>query len=386
MSQPRIAVVVHSLSHNNIGRVYPFLQAFAGRADLAMTLIGWNPGGALFALLRDLPWPIIQLSGPDTGPAAARALEQATRGCNLIHCFKNREHFPAALAVAHRHGVPLLLDLDDWELGLYLEGVGNWPAWRRLLSGKAITGRIRRALELEHLARAEPDGLVVSSGALQAHFGGELIPTAADAALFDPTQADGPGFRRARGIADDAPTIGFLGTLHPHKGVDDLLAAFEPVRARYPAARLLLGSLPARSNYGERLRGRPEFVLVGELPAADYRDAYAACDIVAIPQRAVTEGIMQLPAKLILAMASGRAVVATRVGDIPGVLGAAGLLVAPEQPAQLSAALLRLLGDPAERAVLGSAARARFLERYTLDQLRQRMASLYNRLIRGDSV
>lgn len=381
MSRPlHIAMVAHTLNHNNIGRVYPFLQAFAGSERVRATLIGWDETGELFPLLRDAPCPVVRLRGALAGPAAVRQLAAAFSGADVVHCFKNRAHLPSALAAAAPRGLPLVLDLDDWELGLYLEGAARWPRWRQWLWGGPMARRIGEALELERLARTAPAALLVNSGALKAHFGGEIVYTSADAALFDPAASDGAGFRAAHGLPADAPVIGFLGTPHPHKGIDELLAAFETVRAAAPAARLLFVGVPAHNPYRQRLLAAEGVAVVGYVAAGDYPAAYAACDVLAIPQRAVTEGIMQTPAKLILAMAAGRAIVAAGVGDMPAILGDAGVFVPPENAGALAGAIAALLADPARRATLGAAARERFLSQWTLAHVARQVEAIYRRL------
>jgi glycosyltransferase involved in cell wall biosynthesis len=377
--QLHVGVIVHSLRHNNIGRVYPFLRAFEGCDGVRFTLAGWS-GDELFPLLRALPWPIVRLSGSPTDARARAALDAALGGCDLLHCFKNRAHLRTALQVAQARGLPLALDLDDWELGLYLEGVAGWPRWRQALWGPSIAGRVREGLALEELGRTAPAAVLVNSTALRALFGGEIAYTAADEAQFDPAHADGPGFRRRVGLPAGAPVVGFLGTPHRHKGIDTLLAAFAELRARRSEARLLLVGVPGHNPYRARLGATPGVVVAGYLGADEYPHAYAACDAIAIPQRPVIEGIMQTPAKLILAMAAGKAIVATRVGDIPAVLDDAGVLVPPDAPAALADELDALLASPERRAALGAAARARFLERNTLQQLREQMLAVYERL------
>ena len=372
-----VAIIVHSLNHNNIGRVYPFLRAFVGSPDVRLRLIGWDESGSLFPLLNQLPWPITRLRGAMTGAAAHRALSNAVNGCDLVHCFKNRAHAITALAVAQAHALPLIMDLDDWELGLYLEGITRWPRWRQVLWGGPITRRISEALYLEQLARAAPAGLLVNSSALQAHFGGAIAYTAADPVAFDPQRADGVAFRRAHAIPDQVPVIGFLGTPHPHKGIDDLLAAFATIQRVRPEARLLFVGVPSRNPYHARLRHSPGVTAIGYIEDHAYPAAYAASDIIVIPQRPVTEGIMQTPAKLILSMAMGRPIVATNVGDIPLVLGDTGIYVPPEDPATLATTLVDLLDAPEERAQRGASARAHFLAHFTLEHLRNQVLTLY---------
>jgi glycosyltransferase involved in cell wall biosynthesis len=242
-----------------------------------------------------------------------RRLSEALAGCDLVHCFKNRSHMITALAAAKARGLPLVLDLDDWELGLFLEGVAAWPRWRQAVWGRPVAARIAAALHLEELARTAPSATLVNSRALQGMFGGSVAYTAADAAAFDPIRADGAAFRVRHGIPVAAPLVGFLGTPHPHKGVESLLAAMALLRRELPAARLLVVGVPPHNAYYARLAADPAVTALGYVPADDYPHAYAACDVLAVPQRPVTEGIMQTPAKLILSLASSSPPTTTRL-------------------------------------------------------------------------
>jgi len=58
-------------------------------------------------------------------------------------------------------------------------------------------------------------------------------------------------------------------------------------------------------------------------------------------------------------MTLGKPLVASRAGAAPEVIGDAGLLVEPDNPAALAASLDRLLTDPALRASLGERAAQR---------------------------
>ena len=108
-------------------------------------------------------------------------------------------------------------------------------------------------------------------------------------------------------------------------------------------------ALAARSD--DRVQVR-ENVPYDELPLL-----YAACDILAAPT-AGDRACSSLAAAE--ALATGRPVVATKVGGIPEVVrdGEHGMLVAPESPSELAAAVLHLAGDPEGRRRMGSKGRA----------------------------
>lgn len=88
------------------------------------------------------------------------------------------------------------------------------------------------------------------------------------------------------------------------------------------------------------------------------RELYAEADVFALPTHADA-----VPWAVLEAMAAGLPVVATGVGAIPELLGAAGETVPPDDAEALAAALRRL-GDPGRRRRLGEAARERVHENY----------------------
>jgi glycosyltransferase involved in cell wall biosynthesis len=89
-----------------------------------------------------------------------------------------------------------------------------------------------------------------------------------------------------------------------------------------------------------------------------------------------------MPLALVEAMAAGCACVATLVPGVDGVLEheKTGLLVPPEDPPLMAAALRRLLSDPALCAQLGQAARQRALDAHGLPLMRKRYDALLRRI------
>jgi starch synthase len=76
--------------------------------------------------------------------------------------------------------------------------------------------------------------------------------------------------------------------------------------------------------------------------------------------------------------------VTTPVGSIEEIVanGTTGVLVPPEDPARLRAALSALLADPLRRQVLGQAARAAALERFGEDRMVDRMLEVFREVAR----
>ncbi len=163
--------------------------------------------------------------------------------------------------------------------------------------------------------------------------------------------------RPGLGIPPGTAVIGAVGSLIRRKGHDVLVRALA-LLAGEDAPHLLVASDGPERGGLQRLVA--ELGLSARVHFLGYHDPimdlYRSCDIIALASRADAFG-------LVLAEAGycARPVVATRVGGIPEVVldGETGLLVSPDDPAALAAALSRLAHDPALRARLGAAGCAR---------------------------
>ena len=83
-----------------------------------------------------------------------------------------------------------------------------------------------------------------------------------------------------------------------------------------------------------------------------------------------------MPAKLTDAMGMGKAIVASRVSDIPEYLDGRGYLFEPGDTDDLHAKLKEILANPEEAADRGGRAREYFLENLTYEAMSDRLATL----------
>ena len=152
-----------------------------------------------------------------------------------------------------------------------------------------------------------------------------------------------------------APVVTFVGTLKPWHGVDVLLRA--RAQAHKDWQLRIIGDGPMRAELDDLARSLGIDV--------DFRGAVAPD---AIPQHmaGTAIGVAPYPAmdtdsdqyfsplKVYEYMAAGLPVVASRVGQLPEIMGESAYLVPPSDPEALAEALDALVANPVERAQVGS--------------------------------
>lgn len=136
----------------------------------------------------------------------------------------------------------------------------------------------------------------------------------------------------------------FVGHPWHTKGVDLLLRAFNTVSPEYPAWTLrIVGYLPEKERYRPLFEANPRIEFVGPVMPDDIVSLVADCSLFVLPSR--SEG---MPRVLIEAMASGKPIIASRVGGIPHYVhhDETGLLFDSEDLEGLTRVLRRALQDP----------------------------------------
>lgn len=183
------------------------------------------------------------------------------------------------------------------------------------------------------------------------------------------------GANPTRRGGDGPLTIGFVGRLSPEKQVPLLIRAFAGMA--HPRRRLLIvGAGPTENECRalvSELGVESLVAFLGAMPKDRVRDTLLSFDILAMSSS--YEGT---PMVLMEAMAAGAAVVAPRVGGIPEVIDdeVTGLLVEPNDPSSLTAALDRLARDPGLRDYLGVNGRAHIVSSFNAENLAEELDRL----------
>jgi glycosyltransferase involved in cell wall biosynthesis len=173
---------------------------------------------------------------------------------------------------------------------------------------------------------------------------------------------------------DDRLVAGVAANLEYWKGIDVLIEAAALMKAPVQLELYGVGAL------GEELERQAREAGVDARFhgfVADVRSRLPELDVLVQPSRADN-----LPLAILEAMACGVPVVGTRVGGIPELVvdGETGLLVAPEDPAALAAALDSLASSPERRQAMGLAGRERAAEHFSAGGVARRTLALYEEL------
>jgi glycosyltransferase involved in cell wall biosynthesis len=176
------------------------------------------------------------------------------------------------------------------------------------------------------------------------------------------------------------PAIAFLGEVGHRKGVDVLIDALAQLKADGLDFAVTIGGngdLETARAHAERAGVLDRIDFPGWVDEAGADKVLRGADLLVLPSRAENQ-----PVAILEAMARGLPVVSTRIGGIPQQVldGETGLLVEPDDVAQLAQALATLIQSPERRAAYGQAGLRRFEAHFSVAACAERFAELYRSL------
>ncbi len=190
--------------------------------------------------------------------------------------------------------------------------------------------------------------------------------------------------RRERTADDGVFVVGYLGRLVLYKGTGLLIEAQAGLpdfcRLRFIGAgpdEATLRGLAEAKGVANRVEFRPA-VATSEVP-----QALVELDVLAAPSLTQPNWAEQFGRVLIEALACGVPVVGSDSGEIPQVIGDAGIITPEGDVVALREALLSLATNPVRREELAQRGRARALERFTQEQVAHKIAEVYRSIWAG---
>ncbi len=195
-----------------------------------------------------------------------------------------------------------------------------------------------------------------------------VTPNAARAHFRPPEPQRLAAFRAKKGLPERF--VLYVGTLEPRKNLPTLLEAYAEVARRHDAPLIVGGGkgwlYDAVFQRLEELGLREQVRFVGYIEEEELPLWYAAATVFVFPS--IYEGFGMPPLE---AMACGTPVITSNSSSLPEVVGEAGLMAPPDDPAAFAAAIDQVLSDAGLRAELrerGLAQAARFTWRTTAER------------------
>jgi colanic acid biosynthesis glycosyl transferase WcaI len=273
---------------------------------------------------------------------------RAARRADVIVCV-----VPTLLAATYAAALGRLLDRP---LVLWVQDLVLSAAQAVTVSG-GVSRALSAAKRLEGAAVRSAEKIVVCSsgfGDYLARYGVdpgriETIHNWADLDSIQPVSSNGNGRR---------PRFLYAGNLGYTQGFETL---FEAARLNVGMTVEIVGAGNAADEVRQLARSASNVLVRGPVERSVYPDLLASADAHIVLQRRISAGA-NLPSKIATSLASGRPIIGsidlqTPAADLLRKSGAA-LLVEPESPSALAAAMGELAADPGRRAAMGRSGRA----------------------------
>src|SRR5438132_14062235 len=347
------------------------LRAIGQRAALVA-----HPGGELMKRVAE---------GLDLVPLAARTEMDLSAAWKLARVVKRLR--PDILHAHDAHATAmasLALSLTPKGTGVGSNADRLSPAVPALVVSRRVDFHLRQNA-FSRWKHRQVDCFIAASEAIRAmlladHVPADRVVTVHEAIDLDHVlAAPTVNVHEAFWLPHDAPAVGNVAALVPHKGQRHLVEAAHLVVREMPDARfVILGEGELRDHLERQVR---EHHLEKHVLLPGFRTDVLGCikgfDLFAMSS--VTEG---LGTSILDAMACSRAIVATRAGGIPEIVedGETGVLVAPRDHTAMAGAIVRLLRDDALRRQMGDAGFARVQARFTVERMVAETAAVYARV------
>jgi alpha-maltose-1-phosphate synthase len=377
---PRVALLTREYPPDVYGgagvHVAYLARELASRVELTVHCEGGERPGAV----AHQPWD--QLAGANQAlrtMSVDLAMTATVSGADLVHSHTWYANLGGHLA-ALLYGVPHVMTMHS------LEPLRPWKA-EQLGGGYALSSWC------EKVAVESADAIIAVSSGMRADVLAAypavtpervvVIRNGIDSAEYAPDP--GTAVLDRYGVDPARPAVIFVGRITRQKGVPVLLRAAASLAAE--AQLVLCAGQPDTAELATEVTdlvaglqaSRAGVIWIPEmLPKREVIQLLSHATVFACPSLYEPLGIVNLEA-----MACGTAVVGSQVGGIPEVVvdGETGLLVPPDDPAALAAALNALILDPARAAALGAAGRKRTATEFGWDAIAAQTADLYASLL-----
>lgn len=321
----------------------------------------------------------LQVSVVQTNHPYQPAWVERLRGIRAL--FRLLPYLWRVWSLCGRVDVVHLMANSGWSWQLFAAPV-LWIGWLRKTPvivnyrGGEAESYLARSARWVRPSLSRAASLVVPSGFLQAVFArfelsSTVIPNIIDLETFAPAK---------KTKIDDAFTLAITRNLEPIYGLDVAIRALAIAREKAPALRLIIAGSgpqkPALETLVASLGLEDVVEFCGRLSREEIVDLYHRADAALNPTH-----VDNMPNSVLEALACGLPVVSTDVGGVPFIVRdeQTALLVPPDDPQAMAAAIVRMYHDESLRLTLSEAGQMDVAQ-YAWDRVRPQWMALYERL------
>ena len=384
----KITIITPDLSHNCLGRAY--LLAKILQRHYEVEIVGPIFGAGIWEPVandKSITYKSVKIRGRFTAYWQIRDLAGKIDG-DVIYASKpllNTLGVGLLKKIAKKK--PLVLDIDDWQMGFMKEAYGGLSFTNHFIAliasslflytvdsyGNSLFGE-----KLSHFA----DAITVSNNVLKAKFGGTVVWHGRDTETFDPAKFDKYILKEKYEIQETKKIVMFFGTPRPHKGIEDLIKAISLIEAK-DVLLVIVGM--DKDQYCQNLMGLGKETLAEKIkvfslqPFEKVPEFMAMTDVVVIPQRNNFATVGQVPAKVFDAMAMAKPIIATAVSELPEILDGCGLIVEPANTLQLAETIQYVLNNPKTAEEMGKKARQKCINDFSWDTMEKVLVEVFRK-------
>ena len=385
----KISILSPDLSDNCLGRAYLLAKILQRRYEVE--IVGPIFGNGIWEPVADdksITYKSVKIAGRFKPYLQIRELTKKIDG-DIIYASKPLfTSFGIGLLKKVIQKKPLILDMDDWEMGFKKESNKKLSLFRSIKSLVSSSlflygmGSYWNVLFVEKLVYFS-DEITVSNTFLKEKFGGTIVCHGREIETFVPKRFNKDLVREKYGIEKSKKVIMFFGTPRLHKGIEDLVKAISVIEDQDVV--LVIVGIDDREQYSKNLTKTTEKTLgrrfkgFGLQPFETVPEFLAMADVIVIPQRRNFATMGQMPAKVFDAMAMAKPIIASNISDLPEILDGCGWIVEPENPEQLAEKIQYVLDNPEEAKAMGNKARQRCIEKYSWDVMEEILLKVFEK-------
>jgi len=385
----KISILAPDLSSNSVGRAYILAKVL--QRMCTVEIVGPLFGKSIWAPVAE-DNKFVRFNNKFVSIRSLKRLYDKIDG-DIIYAVKPHfTSFNIGLVKKFFTKKILFLDIDNWELGLFIDYFNRTCkkfSSRIFFYAKELFKFFLRPWNsffwtvVNEKIVGYADEITVSNKFLKNKFGGTILYHGKDVRAIDAFSFNKQALKQKYEVSRDCKIIMFFGTPKWHKGVEDLIEAVCLINEN--DVSLMLVGVDKSDAYGKYLIHLAEKKLKGRLriygpqPAGKIPEFLFLSDVVVIPQKKGLSTVGQVPSKIFDSMAMAKPTIATKVSELPEILNGCGWIVQPDSPRHLKRAILDVLENQEKAGRVGLKARQKCIKEYSWDKMEKILENIFKK-------